>query len=147
MAQIGLVACVGKKRPIATRAKDLYDSPLFAKSRTYAERHSDGWYILSAKYGLVHPEKVIEPYEETLNTKPRRERDEWAQKVWGELRHILTPGDCAILLAGSKYRESLMPLMTAHGCEVKVPMEGLGIGQQLQWLKRQTTNTGSIQRP
>ena len=137
MARIGLIACVGKKHAKATQARDLYDSPLFAKTRAFVERHCDAWFILSAKYGLVQPTDVIDPYEETLNTKSRRERDEWADAVWESLRQRLRPGDQVTLLAGERYRERLVPLIEQYGCLVDVPMRGLGIGRQLQWLSRQ----------
>lgn len=137
MAHVGLISCVGKKRPTAAAAKDLYDSALFAKSREFVEQRCDSWFILSAKYGLVEPEEIIEPYEETLNTKSRRERDEWADRVWAMIRHRLTPDDQVTILAGQKYREGLVPRMTEYGCHVDVPMRGFGIGRQLQWLSRQ----------
>ncbi len=137
MAHIGLISCVSKKRPSAAEAKDLYDSALFAKSRKFVEQRCDSWFILSAKYGLVEPADVIEPYEETLNTKSRRERVEWADRVWTVLRHRLRPDDHLTILAGERYRESLVPLMTEYGCQVNVPMQGLGIGRQLQWLSYQ----------
>lgn len=137
MAHIGLISCVGKKRARTAEAKDLYDSPLFAKSREFVEQRCDCWFILSAKYGLVEPAEVIEPYEETLNTKSRTERDEWACRVWAALRQRLRPDDHVTILAGERYRESLVPHMTKYGCGVNVPMQGLGIGRQLQWLSRQ----------
>ncbi|GBE10261.1 hypothetical protein BMS3Abin12_00823 [bacterium BMS3Abin12] len=137
MAHIGLISCASKKRSSAAQAKDLYVSALFAKSREFVEQRCDSWFILSAKYGLVEPIDVIEPYEKTLNTKPRRERDEWADRVWALLHQRLTPGDHVTILAGERYRESLVPLMTEYGCHVDVPMQGLGIGRQLQWLSHQ----------
>lgn len=137
MAHIGLISCVSKKRPSAAEAKDLYDSALFAKSREFVEQRCESWFILSAKYGLVEPAHVIEPYEETLSTRSRRERDEWADRVWAVLRQRLRPNDQVTILAGERYRESLVPRMTEYGCHVDVPMQGLGIGRQLQWLSRQ----------
>lgn len=50
-------------------ARELYCSPLIRMERVYAERHRDRWFILSAKCGLVAPERVIEPYDETLKDK------------------------------------------------------------------------------
>ena len=137
MAHVGLISCVGKKRPNAAEAKELYDSALFAKSRKFVEQRCDSWFILSAKYGLVDPTHVIEPYEETLNTKSRRERDQWTDRVWATLRHRLRPDDRVTILAGERYRKNLVRLITEYGCHVDVPMKGLGIGRQLQWLSRQ----------
>lgn len=137
MAHIGLISCVSKKVQDAAEAKDLYKSALFAKSRKFIEQHCDSWFILSAKYGMIEPTDIIEPYDDTLNAKSRRERDEWANKVWALLRKQLRPHDSVTILAGKRYRESLVPLMREFGCQVEVPMQGLGIGRQLQWLAHQ----------
>jgi len=137
MAHIGLISCVSKKQPNATEAKELYNSALFAKSREFVERYCDYWYILSAKYGLVEPTNIIEPYEETLNSKSRQERNEWADEVWSVLRQRLKLDDHVTILAGERYRESLVPYIANYGCHIDVPMKGLGIGRQLQWLSHQ----------
>ena len=57
-------------------------------------------FVLSAKHGLVEPTKVIAPYEETLNTKSRHERNEWTKLVWAALSVRLRPGDRVTILAG-----------------------------------------------
>lgn len=137
MSHVGLISCASKKHAIATQAKDLYRSALFAKSREFVEQRCDSWFILSAKYGLVEPSEVVEPYNETLNLKSRVERDEWAEIVWASLLQRLRPDDHVTILAGERYRERLVPRLATYGCHVDVPMQGLGIGRQLQWLSRQ----------
>ncbi len=137
MATVGLISCVSRKRAHATEAGCLYDSPLFAKARQYVEKLCDKWYILSAKYGLLTPDQVIEPYEETLNTKPRMAREGWTIRVWEQLRPLLSQGDRVVVLAGARYREFLVPLVKEYGCTVDLPLEGKSIGRQLQWLSRQ----------
>lgn len=67
VATVYLVACISRKRSEPARAEALYDSPLFAKSARLARLRADKWFILSAKYGLVSPQAVIAPYDETLN--------------------------------------------------------------------------------
>ena len=51
--------------PVA--AMDLYTSNWFRKARACVEETGCPWRILSAEYGLVHPEEEIGPYEKTLN--------------------------------------------------------------------------------
>lgn len=134
MAHVGLISCVSKKQPGSAPARELYSSPLFLKSREFVERTCDSWFVLSAKYGLVEPESIIDPYEETLNAKSRAERIEWTNEVWTSLRQRLNANDRVTVLAGSRYREFLIPLINVNGHHVDVPMRGLGIGSQLQWL-------------
>jgi hypothetical protein len=111
-------------------------SELFAKARSYAEASSTSWFILSAEYGLLSPEQIVAPYERTLNRMRKAERDSWAQKVLFQIEAELPTMKRVVFLAGKKYREGLIPTLRARGIEVYVPMEGLGIGQQLGWLKR-----------
>jgi cytoplasmic iron level regulating protein YaaA (DUF328/UPF0246 family) len=134
MATVGLVGCAKKKRDCASEARDLYISSLFRKSREYIERRCDTWFILSAKYGLVSPNKVIEPYDETLKEMSTAQREQWAERVWGSLHSRLHTGDLVVILAGEKYYEYLIPRIEQAKCSVEVPLEGLKLGPRLRWL-------------
>ncbi|WP_238541429.1 DUF6884 domain-containing protein [Burkholderia gladioli] len=74
MRDLYLVSCVGEKQDRAMPAKVLYRSNWFTKAREYVERRAGVWYILSAKHGLISPDQVIAPYEQTLNRMPIAER-------------------------------------------------------------------------
>ena len=132
-----LVSCVSDKHDRPMRSRILYRSAWFQKAREYVESQRSPWFILSAKYGLVAPDQVIEPYNDTLNTKGIEERREWSNKVIKELRPHCSPGTSVVILAGKKYREFLLPALQERGCRVEVPMKGLRIGEQLEWLTRQ----------
>ena len=99
---IALVACVSKKYYSRLPARELYISPWFRKASTYGESIADEWYILSAKYGLLSPTTIIEPYDETMNNMPVNERRSWAEKVLVDLRQKGNPGDKLVILAGVK---------------------------------------------
>jgi len=135
--RIVLVSCVKNKTTISMPAQDLYISDLFQKSSAYAKLIGDSWYILSAKYGLLSPDQVIEPYEKTLNKIGVGERKSWAKSVISDLAKIVTPGDEVVFLAGVKYRENLIHPLKKMGSKISVPMEGLSFGNQLKWLKNQ----------
>jgi hypothetical protein len=107
---------------------------LFRKARRWAERQADEWYILSAKWGLVHPDRVIAPYNETLSGAPTASRRDWAARALPELLKLVEPGDRIVFLAGQAYRQNLVGALRERGCAVEAPMQGLGIGRQLQWL-------------
>ena len=134
--RVALVSCVKKKSDSAAPARDLYLSQLFRGLRLYAERHSDAWYILSAEHGVLHPAEVVEPYERTLNTMPKPDRLAWAERVQRQLLELLPANAEVILLAGLRYREEIEPFLRQRGFPVSVPLEGLAIGKQLQWLKQ-----------
>ena len=137
MKTVYLISCVSEKRESERPAEEIYCSDWFNKARAYVVQNlkpEDEWYILSAKYGLLNPRTVIGPYNETLNNMRKLERMEWARRVEDELRKLLHSGDSVVLLAGQRYREFLQPSLLELGCQVSIPMRGLGIGKQLSWL-------------
>jgi hypothetical protein len=94
------------------------------------------WFILSAKHGLIDPNKVISDYDETLVKMPISQRIIWADKVLKELLPLLRKGDKVIFFAGQTYREFLEGPLKENGIIVEVPTEKLAIGYQLQWLDK-----------
>lgn len=131
-----LIACSSEKRSYKSKARDLYISPLFKGSLKYAENQNpDGIFILSAKHGLLGLDKVIESYDQSLNDMRKGERFIWASKVHNQLEEVADLYmDSFTFLAGLKYRKHLTPLINHW----HAPMEGLGIGKQLAWLKKET---------
>jgi hypothetical protein len=130
-----LVSCVSKKRSAACRARDLYISDWFVKARAHVEATGSPWFILSAEFGLVDPDAVIAPYERTLNRMHVAERREWARRVLEHLVPKLVAVERVVLFAGERYRELLLPALTASRVAVDLPLQGLGIGEQLRWFK------------
>ena len=119
---------------ILERAADLYQSPLFKKSREYVEKNCDRWFILSAKHGLLPPNAWVPPYDETLSGKSKIDRMRWAYEVEEQLLHEdIRLDDTLVVLAGNDYCDwiPLVPFQSER------PMQGLGIGQQLAWLTEQ----------
>jgi len=132
MKTIGLVSCTRSKLHHEALARELYmPSALFRKARAYCEQTYDEWYVLSAKYGLVHPATKLDPYDVTLNNMPVQERRAWGARVWEQLQPLL-PAEL-FLHAGARYRDPLTPFLERSGVAHNVPLEGLGIGKQLQW--------------
>ena len=131
MSTCVLVACCAGKLAWPAPAQDIYISPLFKKSRAFAERYGDRWLVLSAKYGIVRPGDTIAPYNETLNGKSAEYRKAWADNTSKQLFAELSGGSGLIVLAGKAYRQYLD---LSFASWVGIPMNGLGIGQQLAWL-------------
>ena len=65
------------------------------------------------------------------------ERRQWARRVLAQLEPRLDGFEAVVFLAGQRYREFLEQPLRSRGVAVSVPMEGLGIGQQLSWLGRE----------
>lgn len=133
--RIFLLSCVKKKKPFRTRAGDLYDSALFRKMLRYAQRRNpDEIFILSAKHGLLSLDDIVDPYEQTLKTMPAPLIRFWAARVLQQLQERADlKRDRFTILASEKYRRHLLPHLQ-HYC---IPMKGLSIGRQLQFLNRE----------
>lgn len=135
MNKVVLISCVSKKKDESCKARDLYTSDLFKKELYYAENvvKADKIFVLSAKYGLVSLDERIDPYDKTLNKMKKNEVLQWANMVLQDLKNnIDINNDKVIFMAGEKYRKYIEPLIN----NVEVPMRGMKIGEQLQFLKR-----------
>jgi hypothetical protein len=134
MKKIVLIACSKSKKIKSSPAKNLYTSTLFKYSFQYASLlQPDEIFILSAKYGLLELDRIIDPYEITLGEFSVDKRKHWANIVIAELAKVADLRfDNFILLAGINYCQYLLPYLENYSR----PMEGLSIGRQLQYLKK-----------
>jgi hypothetical protein len=160
-----LVACGASKLDRAAPARELYTGNLFRAARAYAEamveRFPDrySWRIVSALHGLVHPDEVIEPYEEKLTAK---HAPQWGRQVTTKIVqvYLLSKASVMRIPAGSSLSVvSLAPELYTTAIEDAIkdarpvppiaidrPLRGLGIGQQLQWLSRNTPRGAAVPR-
>ena len=136
MKSIGLIACSGKKLSRAAPAADLYVSPLFKMSRKWVEERCGSWFILSAKWGLLAPTKIIGPYNETLGKMLKVDRELWAARTKADIIRQL-PAEL-IVLAGELYLTAL------DGLEYEAPLKGLSIGKRLQKLSMEIGRRSSF---
>lgn len=132
--RIGLVGCVKSKGTQPAPAQDLYTSPLFAGRRRWVERTCGRWFILSAKCGLLTPDRLVAPYDETLTKMPFKKRREWSNKVLSALQSDL--GDLGVhtfeLHAGRAYLAfGIEEGLRRAGAQLEVPCRHLSLGRQL----------------
>ena len=128
MKPLYLIACSMSKLDRAAPAAELYTGQAFKLSMKAAKAADADVLILSALYGVLEPDDVIDPYECYLGGLPAMDRAIWAITTAAQLapyreRH-------AVILAGKHY---------AAACDdfanKREPLKGLGIGQQLRVLK------------
>lgn len=133
-----LISCVSQKLDEKAKAQDLYISSLFKKNLQFARSlHPDQIFILSAKYGLLELDDVIDTYNVSLNNLKSKDVRDWSNMVLSQLRRKTDiDNDEFVFLAGEKYRKYLMP----HIQNFTIPMLGLKIGKQLQWLTKHINN-------
>lgn len=96
------------------------------------------WAILSAEYGVVRPDSVVHPYEKSADNFTRWERREWAAgtalQIFEWQRYIR----CIAIIAGDSYLTPLAATLAALDVKVVNPCAGLGIGQQMAFLRQAT---------
>lgn len=112
---------------------------LFKGRRAWVERTCDRWFILSAKHGLLGPQDVVAPYDQTLSEVSASERRTWSERVLTVLdaREPSWAGVVVEIHAGVEYREyGLENGLRRRGAEVIVPARGLPIGRQLAFYKK-----------
>lgn len=133
---VGLVSCSKSKLDEAAPARQLYSpSFVFDRSARYVEQHCDEWFILSAKHGLVDPDTIVAPYDETLAGASQARRDEWAAEVREALRARYEGRRVKfVLMAGRAYSGAVEGL----DAEVEEPLKGMGTGFRRQWLAANT---------
>lgn len=133
---ITLVSCCREKGGSIAPARELYRSQLFRKSATWADRQGHDWFVLSAKHGLIKPDDRLAPYDHSVRNMTPYDRQYWANAVAEQLRALALFWGVehlnVTLLAGAAYA-NWIPLVE-DWCTVRQPLEGLQIGQRLQWL-------------
>jgi hypothetical protein len=113
-------------------------SNLFRKAFTYAKKHYDIVAILSAKYGFLSLDDPVEPYDESLNDKGVAEIKAWSDRVFGQMKSKLDLKAISVAYfhTGDRYRKYLIPKLEGVGIKCDIPLEGLRIGEQLEWYNK-----------
>jgi hypothetical protein len=138
--RIALIGCGDKKLDHAAPARDLYVGNVFAARRDYVEHGDfDAWWIISAKHYLVHPSRVLEPYDESLTKRSVAHRRAWASVVAHQLENNaqLVGTDVEVHAGKAYYDHGLVAALRAIGAHVTVPTEACGgVGYVVQWYAR-----------
>lgn len=87
---VHLVACgMNQKKSGIWPAKELYTSKRFALTRNDLERSGQLWFILSTAHGLIAPNDLKAPYDQSLNSFDRPTALAWAQQVRDKLHKLI----------------------------------------------------------
>lgn len=123
---VAFVGCGAAKRDEPCAARDMYTSPFFILKRRYAEQFDD-WYILSAKHGLLDPDEVIEPYDQSIEDV---DTATWSAQVEKHIDEL--EAEQHVFLCGRNYWEPL-------DVPGETPLTDAGdMFDQMSWLSDQT---------
>lgn len=132
MKIIVVVGCTKSKKNYRCTAEEMYsESALFKKTVGYIHSYYYLPYvILSAKYGIITPDTVIDTYDvsmlDILKNKPEYNKILWNIAV------NLGRYDKIIALCGSPYVNAISTV--CQGKIIAEPMKGMGIGERLKFL-------------
>ena len=130
--KVVLISCVKTKQNFTCRASEMYTSYWFKSAYRYAqEQEPDKIFILSAKYGLLEPDDIIDTYEMKLSNKSN-ERKLWTERVIEKLcQKCDLQNDEFVILAGNAYRKYILQHIRLY----KIPLDGMRQGEQISFFK------------
>lgn len=136
--KIVIIACGKTKNDVPKcEAKDAYIGVPFKFKREYAEKSGYSWFIMSAKYGLLRPNSMINPnYNVTIKSK--KDIVQLSSKVKRQIpKHIeFTFADEIVFLGPEAYVESLKKAIPKR-MKIKVThvTKGLKQGESIKTIK------------
>ena len=136
MRSIYIVACSKEKKQCEAPAKDLYISKRFKLARESAEAYADWWFILSAKYGLLEPDRVIAPYDQFLPDIDGCARKEWSRTVQQKLEPFLDKQTHVVCLGDEDYFREISDWLVNRETSVFVPFRHLPADARIPWLQQ-----------
>jgi hypothetical protein len=128
--------CTGEKLNVGAPARQLYRGPSVQRIvKVVDEVRAAGapvaLYIISAKYGLVHEDQVLEPYDETLSGRPLHEIKTWAQQTGVvEAMERLAQASTVVLVVSKPYYTAVEDVVCAYDPYVLSPYKACG-----RWIK------------
>lgn len=135
--RVALVGCASRKLSRPAEARVFYTSALFRAAYAYAEAKFDAVLIISAKHGVIPPDRRLRPYNLHLRELAKREREAWGVRAVGVLAAAFKPAPQIVILAGKVYADAITHGADRHGLpRPKVPLAHIsGCGRRVRWLK------------
>jgi hypothetical protein len=118
-----LISCGEHKQLTVAPAAELYTSPRFRLSVQLPQRLCVPFSVLSAKHGLLDPEKLVEPYDLNFASRSREEKRVWAENVLSQLVAAHSNVERFVFLADDDYREYLVPLLLQRKFKILEPLQ------------------------
>ena len=137
--KVAIITCGADKQNKKCKAKDMYKGSLFVASRKYVESvYGSNYCILSAKYNLLHPDDVIEPYDMFLGKFKKEEKQKWWNKTAQMLLEEYPENTEYEFFCGKDYIEGVLPILDEAGRKYNCYLNDLGMGYKIQWYQQHT---------
>jgi len=142
-----VISCGQTKQDLETGqtvpARELYTSPVHTCKDRYG-RHSHGYFIASAEFGLVEPWRQLPAYDTSLNDLSSGDVRQWARDVVDRLAEVVDSEqfDAVVLVGGRTYTEPVVDQARSAALPVAIhtPWQTLdhisGVGTGMAWCSR-----------
>ena len=128
---ITIIPCGARKLTRQAKADEMYIGSYHRMCQRYAKKLGHPFYILSAKYGLLRPFDIIEPYSLTLgqagSVKPSQVKEQ-------AIEFGIENENC-IAIGGKRYTDLCKAIF--QNCQTPLQNIKGGNGKQLQWMRAQ----------
>lgn len=127
-------------------ARDAYTGTQFRVARRYAEAHGSTWFVLSAKYGFISPETLIENYDVAFSKlingyyRPVEMAGQVSEGVLNsQARQIAAanPNREIVCLVADAYRVKIERAFAGLPVTLKFPIAGLRQHAMMAWMAQQ----------
>jgi hypothetical protein len=124
-SRIVLVGSSGDVARSPRPARELFESPGFARAREHAVRTGRPWFVLSAKHGLLDPDDVVSPFDLLIGDQPAGYRAAWAEWVVVQLAdRVRLPGATVEVHGGVDFAQALRIPLERRGARTEIPLPG-----------------------
>ena len=137
-----IIACGKNKRKVKSKASELYIGTSFVVRRDWAKSNFENWCILSAKYGIVFPDDILDPYDVSIKDLSNEQRKRLFEKSLMIIQNNLPSVNHFYLILPAGYAE-FSKYLDRIG-DVIFPTKGLQGRQILHFLL--TGNTKKVDR-
>lgn len=139
---VGLVSCGKSKAESRCRAEKLYTGGLTQKGIEWMKRNCQTWFILSAKFGLLHPDTVIDPYDTKITDLNKEEIARWSAKVFGQLKAAHVENKDLLCIAGKEYFQALE--VPEDNTLYNLFPSGMKMGFRMRWFNQHPVLTAKL---
>lgn len=132
---VAIITCGLKKKKVAAPAQDFYTGTSFRVYCTYVSENFKNWVILSAKYGMVLPSQVLEPYDTYIKDLSAEDKRILMNRFICSLKDTFPKAGKFIFFVSDAYKKAILEVISGYNISVEFPFEGLRFGQKLQFMR------------
>ena len=139
---LSIVSCGSSKQTLedseTVPSRELYNSSVHTCKDRYG-RHSHGYSIASAKFGLVRHDEELPYYDQTLSKMGDEAVREWADDVASDLQRIVDRDgyDAVVIIVGEDYVNPLEVHFESIDADILTPWQTCdevgGVGEGMSW--------------